>query len=820
MPDLNKILPQVVRFSVQIIFYLFCAYVIYLMYRFPAPSVNSLLLPKRYNQLSSVFDSGENYYAVYINGTDMQQLSLIISDEHGQIWVSQNDLTAWNIALPSSAPKIFDDQKYYKLSLFPGAVYSINKSDMTIQFQFPVTAFIPRVIDAGSPQFVSVTPPSPGAYLNYDLLETHSAQSQPNNIVTGLFQLGVYNSYGVGTNSFLLQNTPDTEWALRLLTTWRYDKPDKMWTLSIGDDVSTSTNWSSSVNFGGAQWGTNFATQPAFITFPRPGYQGQATVQSSLDLFINNSLAKNVQLTPGSYSLTNIPYVDGAGNMRIVTTDIMGRQQVVNVPFYVSNQLLKTGLVDSSYEVGLIRQNLGLASFDYARFIAAATSSVGVNDTLTLQWHVEGLSDQQTIGGTILKQIGQIGVLDGSLAVSHINANNKDGGLALLAFQRQAQNYSIGLSSQVTTLYFTQQGLDSDQLSPRLINQVFGGVSFNGNGLSFNYIRQINRDQPGNNMVSATFTRNLFFDFSLSATGMTNLGGTKNKGVFLTVTRSLGDQTNVNLSNSVQNDAHQSGIQIQRNLPTGPGYGYSLAGATGTSVNSKLGSLSLQNDVGTYTGQILQFDGVSTETLNAEGAIILMGDHTYLSRNLNNTSFAVVQVPGFPDVDVSVYNQVAARTDRYGNALIPNLQPYQEATIAINTNQLPLNSIVNASSLTMTPYYNSGVVIPFPVKYIRNATLTVKQASGDYIPEGVSAGLSGEPPEFIVGTEGQTYFTGLNDVNTVNFIWDEHVCQITFKVPPPDPNNSVPDLGEFVCNEVTDAKARKAATDAFAAQPH
>ena len=110
--------------------------------------------------------------------------------------------------------------------------------------------------------------------------------------VKALFVPGVFCAAGTGTSEFL--STYNSEFqesrVVRLNTTWEVDYPHSMTSLYLGDSYTATGLWGSSVGFGGIQWGTNFGTQPAFITYPLPGYEGQAVVPSVVDLYTNNAL--------------------------------------------------------------------------------------------------------------------------------------------------------------------------------------------------------------------------------------------------------------------------------------------------------------------------------------------------------------------------------------------------------------------------------------------------------------------------------------------------------------------------------------------------
>jgi outer membrane usher protein len=327
-----------------------------------------------------------------------------------------------------------------------------------------------------------------------------------------------------------------------------------------------------------------------------------------------------------------------------------------------------------------------------------------------------------------------------------------------------------------------------------------------------NYVHIVNRNELSSSLLTASYSRNIFLEISLSLTATRSLSGSKNNSVFLSLSRAFDKNLSANLSNSQTNSIHQSSVQLLRALPQGPGYGYSLTGGTGTmnSSNIKQGSLSLQNNMGTYIGQVNESPGQLSYSLNVSGSAVLLGGKPYLTHNLYNGSFGVVQVSGIPDIDVYANNQVISRTDKNGNALVPNLLPYQETVIAIDVNQIPLNVAIDSASLTVAPYYSSGIMIRFPVKVIRGCTLIVKQAVGENVPEGAMVTVGQPENQFIVGSGGEVYLTGLDNENNVDISWESHHCQFSFTLPPVDEKNPIPELGTFICKEIADEKGKLA----------
>ena len=70
--------------------------------------------------------------------------------------------------------------------------------------------------------------------------------------------------------------------------------------------------------------------------------------------------------------------------MQMVVTDILGRETTYTQDFYVSPELLRTGLSEYSYSLGAIRKNFGYESNNYGDIALLATHRYGINDRLTV----------------------------------------------------------------------------------------------------------------------------------------------------------------------------------------------------------------------------------------------------------------------------------------------------------------------------------------------------------------------------------------------------------------------------------------------------
>jgi outer membrane usher protein len=148
--------------------------------------------------------------------------------------------------------------------------------------------------------------------------------------------------------------------------------------------------------------------------------RGEAAVPTSVDLFINGYRSGSTQLQPGPFTLTNLPYINGAGDAVLVTTDALGRQVSTTLPFYVTSDLLKQGLSDGAVTLGSLRRNYGIKNFDYGPAAGSGSYRYGVTDWLTLEGHAEGAQELALGGaGTVIK-LGQFGVVNTSYSQSRM----------------------------------------------------------------------------------------------------------------------------------------------------------------------------------------------------------------------------------------------------------------------------------------------------------------------------------------------------------------------------------------------------------------
>ncbi|GAB3394949.1 fimbria/pilus outer membrane usher protein [Azotobacter armeniacus] len=729
-----------------------------------------------------------------VNGQPIQMIVLALLDPANGPLLRAEDLRQLRLHMPQTNPTRYAGEDYYPLAAYAGLRHHVDPRLLTLDLQAPADLFETSRLGGGRPDDNRPVRSPLGAYFNYDLSAT---QAPDNHSTSGLFELGAFNGWGAGSSSFLAE--PQGQEAgssfVRLDTSWRRDDPENMRTLLLGDTTSHGTSWSGGVRFGGLQWGTNFSTRPEFATLPLLSMSGEASLPSTIDLYVKDALRARREIPAGPFSIDEVPVVTGAGEARLVVRDILGREQVITQSFYASNRLLRPGLQDYSVELGVIRENYGLSSNDYGRLVATATYRQGQTDYFTSEIHGQFLQDQQTVG------VGGAWLLpwDGEIhsAVAASRAEGETGQLLRLGLQRQGRKASFGIDNQFASEHFVRLGASSENnpLPAWQTNAFVSLAGFAKDTFSLSYTQQNYRAQQDIEFVSAGYSLGLGELGFLSFSALHFLDDHETSfSLTLTLPLSGLDRTTASINASHRADRRDGTLQLQRSLPVGSGFGYRLKAGLGDS-DYREGSLSYQNDFGTYRLAATNSNGQSSTRVDASGGVALLGGGVFASRRISD-SFAVVDIPGFSNVRVYAENQEVARTDGKGRALLPRLRSFERNKIRIEQADLPIEANIGNLEQVAIPYARSGIVLGFDVELSRDAFFRIQFENGEALPTGAVVMLeNGE--RFPVGLRGEVFLSRLDSSNRLTVEWRGQTCEIMLEIP--DSSEPLLDLGYLTC---------------------
>ncbi|MEG0862342.1 MAG: fimbria/pilus outer membrane usher protein, partial [Pseudomonas sp.] len=519
---------------------------------------------------------------------------------------------------------------------------------------------------------------------------------------------------------------------------------------------------------------------------------------SSLDLFINGYKSSSAELQPGPYTLTNIPFINGAGEAVVVTTDALGRQVSTTLPFYVTSSLLQKGLADFSVAAGSLRRDYALRDFAYGPGVAAASLRYGLSDSFTLESHAEAAESLTLAGVGGNWQVGNWGVVNAAMSQSSFDS-------------RSGQQWSLGYQYNSPLLGFNYQRLQrrGDYADLSLLDSPYTRLSQRSEQVTLS----LNLNRYGSLGAG-------YFDVRAgdnSRTRLLNLSWSKplwgNSSLYLSANREIGDSQwavqaqwvipfdlSGTLSLSLERNNNGESLQrvnFSRAVPGEGGVGYNLGYATGDREDYRQADLTwrlqaVQLQVGAY--------GTSNDTTrwaDASGSLVWMDAGVFAANRIDD-AFVVVSTDGFADVPVRYENQLVGRTDSQGHLLVPWSSGYYRGKYEIDPMELPSTVQVPEVEQRVAVRRGSGYLLEFPMQRVVAASLHLVDAEQHDVPLGSQVLHEQSGTRTVVGWDGLVYLEGLAEQNSL--LVERSAggsCRVQFKVK--GDQLQVPLIGPLVC---------------------
>lgn len=643
-----------------------------------------------------------------------------------------------------------------------------------------------------------------GALFNYDLYLNDTDEGGTYLAAWNELRLfdswGTFASTGQWRQSFNGAAADDSRQGfLRYDTTWRFTDEQRLLTYEAGDFVTGALPWTSSVRVGGLQLSRDFAARPDLVTYPLPAFAGEAAVPTSLDLFINGYKSSTAELQPGPYTLTNVPFINGAGEAVVVTTDALGRQVSTTLPFYVTSSLLQKGLSDFSMAAGSLRRDYAVRDFSYGPGVASASLRHGVSDFFTLESHVE-TAESLLLGGVGANvRLGTFGVLNAATAQSQYDGEK--GHQVALGYQYNSQR--LGFSYQRLQRHGDYADLSRvDSLDMQLSQR------------SEQVTLSLNLDRFGSLGAG-------YFDVRAgdgSRTRLINLSWSKplwgNSSVYLSANREVGDSQwavqaqwvipidfsgtlAVSMERSKEGEDLQR-VNYSRAVPVGGGVGYNLGYATGGDRDAyrqadatwRLQSVQLQAGVYGSSGEM-------TRWADASGSLVWMDAGVFAANRIDD-AFVVVSTGGYADVPVRYENQEIGRTDRNGHLLVPYSSGYYRGKYEIDPMDLPPDVLAAQVEQRVAVRRGSGYLLEFPLKRVLAASVELVDGNQQPLKLGSTVSHRESGSQAVVGWDGLVYLENLSAHNHLQVgLEGGGQCQVEFDLPQAE--GSIPLVGPLVC---------------------
>ena len=618
--------------------------------------------------------AGESVIAVQVNSNLLEDFGHMYRDAQERWYATADLLAEARLLKPTGQPIRVGEEEYYPLDVYSGVSYRFDAAQQLLVITIPAENIQTLNIQASGRIPAVATASDPGFFLNHDL-QISGINTQVR--VSGEEEFGFFSKLGVLTLQFMARDLTQRWAATRLQSLFFRDFPEKMATLGVGDNYSASfATWAETVNYAGIRWASNFTTQPAFIPYALPSIAGSAAQPSMVNLYVNNLRMLQQSVDEGPFTISDIPALSAEGNIRMVVKDLLGREQVVSMPYISTPQLLCAGLSQYTYESGVQRRNFGMESNGYGGWFAAGTYRHGFTDTFTLGLRGEALLDSQTGGIGFDKGFLRLGVISGGIAASHGKAG-QSGGLTYAQVQHSGRGFGFSLYAQVAQENFRQLGLLPNQQPTNILGQAQVTQAL-GRWVTV-AAAYMHQDKPSYavyyaqgkpvqrfNTITPTLSIRLPHGATLTISGNYTPEFHQRASGIATLIIPLKKQRMAIASTGYQAGGTTPLVDYEQGLPPGTGWGYRLRASSTVGIENpnEDAQVSYQNDYGTYQLETSQQRGQPTNwTFNYTGGAVLLHGDALLSRSLTG-GFAVVDADGARGVKVLANNNIVATTDR------------------------------------------------------------------------------------------------------------------------------------------------------------
>ncbi|MBD2136251.1 fimbria/pilus outer membrane usher protein [Anabaena sp. FACHB-1237] len=510
------------------------------------------------------------------------------------------------------------------------------------------------------------------------------------------------------------------------------DAPKQALRYVLGDLALPITGYQNSKPQLGISVAKNFSLQPYIVTRPISQFEFFLETDSRVDILVNGTLQRTLQLPAGRQDIRDLPLNGGTNDVELVIKDDVGRVQKLNFSNPVAGDLLAPGVQQFAYSLGVpSADSSGDRTYNFTQPILTLSHRLGITNQFTLGSYLQADLQQQLAGlqGIFATNYGNFGW---DIAFSHDQELGIDyaGKLRYEYLQIGANNpsqRSFRLTVESKGRNFIRVGEDNPRnavvydITANYSQQLFWNMKGN---LIMRY--EFGRDVPNayrfNLVLSRSFRNGL--NLSLNLTQSHDRNGIDEQRAYINFS--------LNLPQSRQSIQASSDFNNKGKLTNRLNWNYTplqTIGAPQVSLGVNQNDLSYNlSGRSSYTGYRftwnLAHDTVfglnrdqaiaNTTKLSFGTALVFADGHFGWSRPLNNSFALVIPKDSLRGQEIGINPSsggYTTRIDNLGFGVVPNLSPYNTSTVIIDAPNLPVGIDLGDRTIKILPTYSSGTLV-------------------------------------------------------------------------------------------------------------
>ncbi|MFA3114495.1 fimbria/pilus outer membrane usher protein [Acinetobacter pittii] len=787
-------------------------------------STNAVLpsIPEVPNSAHQAFGSDQGYVQLFlnisVNSNVSKDLISVRQDQDRKLYIRSRDLKTLRLKMGEHIP----DNQWVCINDLNGIQFKYLENEQSLNLKVPSNMLTGYSVDLNgqqitSPQLLKMKPLN-AAILNYSLYQT---TTNDENVFSGTAE-GIFNSAIGNFSSGVLyngsnENSYSHEKWVRLESKWQYVDPEKIRIYTLGDFISNSPDWGSSVRLAGFQWSSAYSQRGDIVTSALPQFSGSAALPSTLDLYVNQQKIYSGLVPSGPFDIKQLPFISG-NEVTLVTTDATGKQSITKKPYYFSSKILAKGINEFSVDVGVPRYNYGLYSNDYddATFASGAIR-YGYSNSLTLSGGAEASTDGlSNLGTGFAKNLFGFGVINTDIAASQYKDEN--GYSTLLGLEgRISKNISFNTSyRKVFDNYFDLarvsqvRYLKNNQINPEsqnylnysaLADEIFrAGINYNfyaGYGIYLGY-NQIKYSDNSYKLLSTNLSGSLDKNWGFYASAYKDYENHKDYGVYFALRYT--PSSKVNAITSVSSDS--GNLRYRQEIfglsePQIGSFGWGGYVERDQDVNENNASVyaSYRARAAYLTGRYNRFGDNDQVAVSATGSLVAAAGRIFAANEIGD-GYAVVTNAG-PQSQIINGGVNLGETDKSGRFLIANLRPYMSHHIYLDPSYLPLEWEVSSTNQRVFVGYRQGTLVDFGAHQVISGLVKLVDQKNSPLMPGYAVQIN-DQQDGVVGYDGEVFIPNLLKQNKLEVdLLDHGSCQVDFAYE--NKQYSAKKLGPYVC---------------------
>jgi outer membrane usher protein len=756
--------------------------------------------------LSPVFPAhGDETVIIGINVNQVDKgLFFIIMGDDGDFLITPEDLKGLGIRKPEGTVHEIEGEFYISLSSIKGVEFSLDEEALALNITAMPYHFEKQVIDfVFQEQLDVIIPKDSGGFLNYAISHATDFDSSRATEVTN--QLGLRYADLLFLTDTVYTMDQETDRFVRLMSNITYDRRRELQRVVIGDFFTSSGEFGSSLNLGGISFSKTFTISPNFVKHNLIDLSGAVSLPTQMDVYMDGMRFRRETLPPGPFELQNITPRQGAGLLEVVLTDPFGNEQRLMHPFYISDDILTKGLHEYSYNIGYLREDFGIKSFDYGDLIISAFHRYGINNVLTAGFHGEAAKKRYNLGPSTSFFIKRLGVIDLAMAFSQ-NEEREKGTATSINYIYQGRKFNIQLNRRDFSNNYNPILSSSETGTIRSdTTAVVGFTTRRLGSVSLGYHLLDQQEEADRKTLTVTYSKTLLR--SLRAFGSyTRIEDEDHSNEFMVgLSYNPIQGTILSTRHEKVEDTSTETVQAQKNVPQGEGWGgnASYQRINSDTISTDVLNTNLQYNArhATLRGRYQRVDEIQTFEGTVSGGIAYVGRTLGLSRPITD-SFGLVQVGELENIRVYVNNQEIGKTNASGRLLIPNVSSYYNNQISIEDKDIPIDYLIDQKKLYISPSLKSGSQILFDVEKFQAVIGRIHIRVEDQVKPlefyEIHMVVDEEELTFLAARDGEFYLENISPGSyRASLIYQEKACLFDIIVPVSE--ETMIDLGELVC---------------------